>query len=123
MKDLLRRADLHDAAGVDHRDAVGERQRLLAIVRHVHRRDADALLQRAQLVPQLEPHLVVEIRHRLVEQQQARIDRQRAAERHALPLTAGELRHRPRPESFELQQLQHLGDPRRDRVLLPAAHA
>ena len=33
-------------AGVDDGDAVGERQRLLAVVRHVHRRDADALLQR-----------------------------------------------------------------------------
>ena len=94
MEDLLRRADLDDAPGVDHRDPVGERQRLLAVVRDVDRGDADAPLQRAQLVAQLEAHLVVEVRHRLVEQQQMRIDRQRAAERDALALAAGQLRHR-----------------------------
>ena len=33
VEDLLGRADLDDAAGVDHRNAVGERQRFLAIVR------------------------------------------------------------------------------------------
>ena len=50
LKDLLRRAELDDAAGVDHGDPVGERQRLLTIVRHVDRRDPDTLLQRAQLI-------------------------------------------------------------------------
>ena len=100
-----------------------ERQRFLAIMGDVDRGDADALLQRAQLVPQLQPHLVVEVRHRLVEQQQVRVDRQRAAERDALALAAGKLRHRPRPEAFELQQLQHVGDAVGDRGLRPAAHA
>jgi hypothetical protein len=57
MKHDFRRAELHDAPRVDDGDAIGERERLLAIVRHVHRGDADPLLQRAQLVPQLEPHL------------------------------------------------------------------
>ena len=94
MEDFLRRADLDDAPGVDHRDTVGERQRLLAIVRDVHRGDADAPLQRAELVAQLEAHLVIEIGHRLVEQQQMRIDGQRAAERDTLALAAGKLRHR-----------------------------
>ena len=51
MEDFLRRAGLHDAAGIDHSDAVGQRQCLFAVVRDVHRGDADALLQRAQLVP------------------------------------------------------------------------
>ena len=46
-----------------------KRQRFLPVVRDVDRRDADSLLQRAQLVAQLEAHLVVEVRHRLVEQQ------------------------------------------------------
>ena len=44
MKDFLRRADLHDAPRVDDRDAVGQGQRFLAVVRHVHRGDTDALL-------------------------------------------------------------------------------
>ena len=50
-------------------DAIGQRKRLFAVVRDVDRRDADTPLQRAQLVAQLEAHLVIEIRHRLVEQQ------------------------------------------------------
>jgi hypothetical protein len=63
--------------------------------------------KRPQLVPQLEPDLVVEVRHRLVEQPERWIDGQRPAERHALPLAAGELRDGPRAVAFELQQLQH----------------
>ena len=79
--------------------------------------------KRAQLVPKLEAHLVVEIRHRLVEEQQMRVDRERASERDALALAAGELRHRALGEAFELQELQHLRDALVDRVALPAAHA
>ena len=57
MEDLLRCAVLHDPARVEHGDAIGERQRLLAVVRDVHGRDADALLQGPQLVPQLDATL------------------------------------------------------------------
>ena len=121
-EDLLGRAELLDAARIDDRDPVGERQRLLAIVRDVDGSDADALLQRAELVAEFEPDLVVEVRHRLVEQQKRRVDGERAAQRDALPLPARQLRHRSRPETLELEQLEHLGDARRDRVLLPAAH-
>ena len=123
VEDLLGRPDLHDASGVDHGDAVGERQRLFAVVGDVHRSDANALLQGAQLVAELQPHLVVEVRHRLVEEQYVGAHGQRPPERHALALAAGKLRHRSRPVTFELEQLQHLLDPRGDRVLLPAAHA
>ncbi len=38
VEDLFRRAALDDASGVDDGDAVGQRQRLFAIVRHVTRR-------------------------------------------------------------------------------------
>ena len=88
VKDFLGRADLDDAPGVDDGDAVGQCQRFLPVVRHIHRSDSDSLLQCAELVAQLEAHLVIEIRHRLVEQQQARIDRKRAAQGDALPLSA-----------------------------------
>ena len=91
-------------------------------MRDIHGSDADALLQRAQLVPQLEPHLVIEIGHRLVEEQDVRAYGQRAAERDPLPLAARELGHRPRAEAFELEQLQHLLDAPGDRILLPATH-
>jgi hypothetical protein len=123
VKDLLGRSDLHDPPGVDDGDAVGQRQRFLAVVRHIHRSDSDSLLQCAKLVAQLEAHLVIEIRHRLVEQQQARIDRKRATQGDALPLPARKLRHRARPEILELQQFEHLGHPLGDCFLLPVAHA
>ena len=43
--DLARRADLLDPAGVHHGDAVRHRHRLLLIVGHEDRRDAELLLQ------------------------------------------------------------------------------
>jgi hypothetical protein len=110
-------------ARVEHRDAIGKRQGLLAIVRDVHGGNADALLQGAQLVPQLDADLVVEVRHRLVEQQQLRIDGERAPERDALPLAAGKLRHRPAGEALHLQKGEQLVDAARDRVLPDAPHA
>ena len=54
----------------------------------------------------------VEVGERLVEQQDAGIDRERAAERHPLALAAGELGHRPLAEPVEAEQRQHLADPR-----------
>ena len=50
------------------------------------------VVQLAQPAAQLLAHLGVERAERLVEQQHARLDRQRAGERHALALAAGELR-------------------------------
>ena len=89
--DLRRLVDLLHAALVHHRDAMGERQRLGLIVRHVDERDADFLLQ----VDELDLHFLAELRvqrgQRLVEQQHCRMRDQRAAQRHALPLSAGQL--------------------------------
>ena len=89
--DLLRRADLLDDALVHHDDAVRHGERLLLVVRHHDGGDAEPALQRADLVAQAHPHLGVEGGERLVEQQQARRGRERARQRHALLLTAGEL--------------------------------
>jgi hypothetical protein len=49
-------------------------------------------MQTPQPRAQLRAHLRVERPERLVEQQHARLDRERAGERHALALAAGELR-------------------------------
>jgi len=48
--DLLRRADLGDASGIEDHDAVGHHHRFLAIVRDMHGRDAEPLLQCLDLV-------------------------------------------------------------------------
>ena len=55
-------------------------------------RHVDLVVQPAQPLPQLLPHLGVEGAERLVEQQHLRLDRQRPGQGHALPLAAGELR-------------------------------
>ncbi len=89
--DLERRADLLDPALVHHHDAVGHRQRFFLVVRHVDGGDAELALQRADLLAQRHADLGVERRERLVEQQHLRLDGERAGERHALLLAAGEL--------------------------------
>ena len=74
-----------------HRDAVGDRERLLLVVRHVQRRDPELELDAPDLLAQLHAHLRVERRERLVEQQHLRLDRERARERDSLLHAAREL--------------------------------
>ena len=93
----------------DH-DAVGELERFFLIVRDEHARQVNLLVQAPQPPPQLLPHLRVERAERLVEQQHFRLDRQRARERDALPLSAGQLRRVPIAEVVELHELQQVGD-------------
>ena len=90
--DPFRRALVLDAAVIHHDDVVGERHRLLLVVRHMHERRADTVLQRLELVLHGPPQLEVEGAQRLVEQQYRGIDRQRPGERHALALPARQLR-------------------------------
>ena len=66
-------------------------QRLALIVRDVDEGDADPLLDRAQLVAHVLAQPEVERRERLVEQQHLGLDRQRACDRDALLLAAGQL--------------------------------
>ena len=89
--DLVGRADLLDPALAHHHDPVGHGERLFLVVGHHDRGDAEPLLQVADLAAQPGAHPRVERRQRLVEQQQARRQRQRAGQRDALLLAAGEL--------------------------------
>ena len=122
MENLLGRRVLDHVTGVEHGDAIGECQRLFAVVRHVDGGNADSLLQCAKLVAQFDAYLVIEVRHRLVEQQQFRIDGQRPRERYALPLAARELRHGTRRESLHLQQREQFVHASRNHVARRAAH-
>jgi electron transfer flavoprotein alpha subunit len=60
-------------------------------VRDEERGDVDLVVQLAQPAPQFLAHLGVERAERLVEQQHLGLDRQRAGQRDALALAAGEL--------------------------------
>ena len=102
--------DLLDAAAVHDRDAVGDRQRLLLVVRDVDGRDPELELDAADLLAQLHAHLRVERGERLVEQQHARLDRERARERDALLHPAGELMRIALARVPEPDQLEQLAD-------------
>ena len=110
--DLVGRADLVDPALAHDDDAVGHRERFLLVVRHHDRGDAEPLLQVADFAAQPRAHARVERRERLVEQQQARRQRQRAGERDALLLAAGKLRRVFFGLVGEADQRQQLGDAR-----------
>ena len=70
------------------------------------------LLQDADLARHLLAQRGIQVGQRLVEQQHARLDRQRARQRDALLLAAGQLARQARGERLELGQAQHLGHAR-----------
>ena len=71
--DLLGATARHDA------DPVGHREGLFLVVGHEDRRDHQALLERSDLIAKFGAHLGVQGRERLVEQEDARFDRQARA--------------------------------------------
>ena len=89
--DFLRRAGLLDLAGVHHRDHVGGGHRLGLVVGDVDRGVAVLVVQAAHLEAHLLAQVGVEVGQRLVEQQRLRLDDQRARQRDALLLAAGQL--------------------------------
>ena len=88
---LADRAGLDHLARIHHDDPVAHIGDDADVVRHQHDREAEALLQVAQRVEHLALHDHVERRHRLVGDQQLRIERQRQRDADALAHAAGEL--------------------------------
>ena len=99
---------------IHHHHPVGQLQRLLLIVRHEDRGETHGIVQIAQPAAQILADLGVERAERLVQQQDARLHRQRAGQRHALPLPAGELRRIAFAQGPELHQIEQLLHPPRD---------
>ena len=99
---------------IHHDDAVGELQRLLLIVGDEDRGQAHAIVQIAQPAAQILADLGVERAERLVEQQDARLDRERAGQRDALALAAGKLRRIALAEPAELDEIEQFLDAARD---------
>ena len=102
--------DLLDPPLVHDRDPVREQERLVLVVRDEQERDPDALLQVLELDLHLVAKLRVERRHRLVEQQELRLEHERARERHALLLAAGQLGDGAPGEAFEAHEPERLRD-------------
>ena len=110
VEEVEEAAVLLQAAVVHHRDAVGDRRRLLLIVRDVDGGGVETLVQAAHLGPELHPEISLEVAERLVHEEHLRRAHDGAAERHPLALSAREL---VRPLAQMLGDLQGLGD-RRD---------
>src|SRR6478609_7296492 len=117
LVELLARAHLLDAALVHDRDRVRHRQRLLLVVRDVDEGDADVGLDALELELQLTPQAQVERAQRLVEEQRARVVHERARQRDALLLAAGQLLRAPAAEAGELDEVEDLADPLADLLL------
>ncbi len=93
--ELVRRGELAQRPLDEHADAVGERRRLLEVVRDEQRRQPGLRQHPGELGPDRGAGVRVERRRRLVEQQHPRPAGERAGERDPLPLAAGEVA-RPR---------------------------
>ena len=89
--DVVGRADLLDAAFIHHHHAVGHLQRLFLIVGDKHAGDVNFVVQLPQPAAQFQADLRVQRAERLVQQQDAGLDRQGARQGDPLPLAAGKL--------------------------------
>src|SRR6185436_13797378 len=101
---LIRRADLFDAARIDHYHAVGDLERLFLVVRHEHTGDVELVVQAAQPAAQILAYLGVERSERLIEQQDTRLDRERSCQCNALALPARKLIRIPVAHPVDLYQ-------------------
>ena len=91
---LHRRADLLDAAGLQHHDLAGHGHRLDLVVGHVDHGGRQLLVQAQQLDAHLAAQGRVQVGQRLVEQEHPRLPHDGAPDRHPLPLAPGQ-RARP----------------------------
>ena len=91
LVDLHRLVDLLNDAAIHHHDALPERHRFDLVVRDIDHRGAERAMQPRDFRSRRGAQLRIEIRQRLVEQEHLRMAHQRAAERDALTLPAGEL--------------------------------
>ena len=90
VKDLLRRADLHDEAVLHDHDAVAQRHGLGLVMRYVNKGGVDALTKLDDLRAHLVAQLGVQIGQRFVHQEDLRVPNDGAADGDTLPLAAGE---------------------------------
>ena len=111
--ELGRRPDLQQSARFHHRDAVGEAERLLLVVGDEHRGGVRRAQDVAHFVAHPAAQRRVEVRERLVEQQDRGIGCERPRDRDPLLLATRELVRAAAPLVAEADELEHLADPRR----------
>ncbi len=120
LVELGRRRVLLHAAAIEQDDAIGHRHRFRLVVRDVHHRHSELLLQLADLGAHALAQLRIEVRQRLVHQAYRRLGDDRPAERDALLLAARELRRLARQKFGDAEKVGDAGEPllhvRRDDV-------
>ena len=97
---------------VHNHDPVAQRHRLGLVVGDVECRDRQPRQQVVQLGPQIVAQARIQRRQRLVQQQDARLDRQGPGQGHALALAARDLVDPALGEMGDAHQLKHPPDPR-----------
>ena len=107
---LVGRADLLDHPLVHHRDLGRHGHRLDLVVGDVDHGVPQLVVQLLDLQPHLGAELGVEVGERLVEEAEADLLDERAADRDALALAAGKLRRLSLQQVIDLQQLRRPGD-------------
>ena len=98
-------AELLDDAVLHHCDPVTKRHCFDLVVRHVADRLAEPLVHQLDFGTHFEPELRIEIRQRLVEQEENRVPRHRPAHCDALALSARQLLRLAIEQMGDLQQL------------------
>ena len=93
--DLVGRTELLELAVPKHGDPLPERQRLDLVVRDVEHRRPDARVQLLQLGARPGAKLRIQVRERLVEEEDVGLADERPRERDPLPLAARELGRTP----------------------------
>ena len=111
LVDFLGRADLLDPARIHHDDRIGGCHRLALVVRDIDRRVLVGVVQAADLEAHLLAQIGVEIGERLVEQKRFRFDDERARERRALLLAAGQFMRIARRQIGEMRHVEDRRDP------------
>ena len=115
--DLLRRSDLLQHSVAHHRDPMAHRHRLDLVVRHVHGRDPEPLVELDQLEARLHAELRVEVGERLVHEERVRLAHDGAGEGDALALPARQLPRQALQQVFEPENPRRPSDRRLDLVL------
>ncbi|CAM2138117.1 hypothetical protein PT2222_100127 [Paraburkholderia tropica] len=115
--DFVGRADLHDAAFAHDRETIGHRHRFFLIVRDHHAGDVDLLDDVHEFELGLLADLLIERRHRFVEQQQLGALDERTRERDALLLAARELMRLALRVAAHLHEIERVGHAFPDFVL------
>src|SRR4029078_243127 len=109
--EFARRADLCNFSRPHYDDDIGDRERLGLIVGDIHDRYAEILLKRANLLAHRPSQARVKVGERLVEQQNIRLEDERARHRHPLLLPPGHLGRQAWTKPLQADEFEDLLGP------------